>query len=50
MTPVPMAICSFSAKKFSGLRLSTILPTESSGKASSGQVLVSSSGSKSSSG
>ena len=49
-TPVPNAICSFSSKKFSTLRLSVIVPTWCSGKAFSGQTFVSSSGSKSSSG
>ena len=41
------AACSISAKKFSGLRFSTILPTGIRGNLSSGQVFVASSGSKS---
>ena len=49
-TPVPKADCSVSAKKLSGLRSSTMRPTGRSGNWSSGQRLVSSSGSKSSSG
>ena len=40
------ATCSVSAKKLSGLRLSTILPTGVSGTSSSGTILVASSTSK----
>ena len=49
-TPVPNAICSFSAKTFFVVRLSTIFPIGLSGKSCSGHVFVSSSGSQSSSG
>jgi hypothetical protein len=49
-TPVPKAICSFSVKKSSGMRSSTIRPTGRGGNSFSGHSLVSSRGSKSSSG
>ena len=49
-TPVPKADCSVSANTLSGFLFSTMRPTGSSGNWSSGQRLVSSSGSKSSSG
>ena len=47
---MPKEICSFSAKLLPTFRLSTIRPTGLGGNSFSGHTLVSSSGSKSSSG